>query len=318
MAQPPSIRELFNSLNKDAGFDFLNVIVNDTNSADVTNLFKNGQLNSAAAFRLLSLDYITFIRDNVIRDNVYRTLHNNIIGDDITLYTALQLYTIVQTVKTFVILFNKDKIREKIEMYKWNENKYSVINSTMNNKLQNFQDKTLLEYKFGPSSPSRELLSLAKRQYCNLFVDGVDDELVYKFWFTYNHDVAQYYLTLNMFFKELYEFMLKKYDIMFGEDDYGLSQEEFAMYLLELYTNQNNENKSENKSEKSENKMQVKQYTDKAYVVYGYTKEFKDELKEFGCRWNGNLTKDPFKGWLFPASKINEFKKAFSNKAEFN
>ena len=73
---------------------------------------------------------------------------------------------------------------------------------------------------------------------------------------------------------------------------------------------------NESKKESKNVLIRVKLYTDKSYVVCGDTTKFKDELKEFGCKWNGNLTKDPFKGWIFSKNRLNEFKEKF-NKFEY-
>jgi hypothetical protein len=59
-------------------------------------------------------------------------------------------------------------------------------------------------------------------------------------------------------------------------------------------------------------------YTEKSVVVRGETKDFKDELKSIGGKWNSRLldksTQEHFGGWIFPSSKEGEVKKWVSVK----
>ena len=50
--------------------------------------------------------------------------------------------------------------------------------------------------------------------------------------------------------------------------------------------------------------MNIEDYTDKSFVVFGETKNFKDILKELGGKFNSNLKVGP--GWIF--SKANKEK----------
>lgn len=50
--------------------------------------------------------------------------------------------------------------------------------------------------------------------------------------------------------------------------------------------------------------MNIEDYTEKSFVVFGETKNFKDTLKEFGGKYNSNLKVGP--GWVF--SKGNKDK----------
>lgn len=50
--------------------------------------------------------------------------------------------------------------------------------------------------------------------------------------------------------------------------------------------------------------MKIEDYTEKSFVVFGETKNFKDALKEFGGKYNSNLKVGP--GWVF--SKSNKDK----------
>lgn len=43
--------------------------------------------------------------------------------------------------------------------------------------------------------------------------------------------------------------------------------------------------------------MEIVEYTEKSFVVCGNTKEYKEELKELGGKWNLNLKVGP--GWIF-------------------
>lgn len=50
--------------------------------------------------------------------------------------------------------------------------------------------------------------------------------------------------------------------------------------------------------------MNIEDYTEKSFVVFGETKNFKDMLKELGGKFNSNLKVGP--GWIF--SKANKEK----------
>ena len=50
--------------------------------------------------------------------------------------------------------------------------------------------------------------------------------------------------------------------------------------------------------------MNIEDYTEKSFVVFGETKIFKETLKELGGKYNGNLKVGP--GWIF--SKNNKEK----------
>ena len=47
--------------------------------------------------------------------------------------------------------------------------------------------------------------------------------------------------------------------------------------------------------------ISIETYNDKSFAVFGYTKEYRDELRELGGKWNTNLNRR--KGWIFPNSK---------------
>jgi hypothetical protein len=54
--------------------------------------------------------------------------------------------------------------------------------------------------------------------------------------------------------------------------------------------------------------LKIEAYTDKSIVVFGNTKDYKDQLKEYGGKWNSNLNKngEKFGGWIYPISKKTE------------
>ena len=55
--------------------------------------------------------------------------------------------------------------------------------------------------------------------------------------------------------------------------------------------------------------LNIKDYTEKCFVLYGDTQPHKDKIKELGGKWNANL-KDGLKGWIFPMTKkktVEEF-----------
>ena len=58
----------------------------------------------------------------------------------------------------------------------------------------------------------------------------------------------------------------------------------------------------------SKSKIYIEEYSPKSFVVRGKTQEYKDNLKEFGGKWNPHLTDKQngckFGGWIFSKSKI--------------
>jgi hypothetical protein len=57
--------------------------------------------------------------------------------------------------------------------------------------------------------------------------------------------------------------------------------------------------------------LKIEAYTEKSIVVCGNTKDYKDQLKEHGGKWNSNLTKngEKFGGWIYPISKKSALEK---------
>ena len=52
--------------------------------------------------------------------------------------------------------------------------------------------------------------------------------------------------------------------------------------------------------------VEVVDYSDKSFVLYGNTKPIKEQLKELGGRFNMNLRASngfTFAGWVFPITK---------------
>ena len=54
-------------------------------------------------------------------------------------------------------------------------------------------------------------------------------------------------------------------------------------------------------------------YTEKSIVVRGETRDYKEELKSLGGKWNAKLTnkstQEQFGGWIFPTTKQEQVKK---------
>lgn len=55
--------------------------------------------------------------------------------------------------------------------------------------------------------------------------------------------------------------------------------------------------------------MEIVEYSDKSFAVYGDTKPYKDELKELGGRYNANLRDGP--GWIFSNTKLSAVEEFF-------
>lgn len=54
--------------------------------------------------------------------------------------------------------------------------------------------------------------------------------------------------------------------------------------------------------------LKIEAYSEKSIVVFGNTKDYKEQLKEFGGKWNSNLNKngEKFGGWIYPNIKKTE------------
>ena len=69
--------------------------------------------------------------------------------------------------------------------------------------------------------------------------------------------------------------------------------------------------------------MNIEDYTEKSFVVFGETKFFKETLKELGGKYNGNLKVGP--GWIFSKNNkekveqwINSVPNSISEENEFS
>jgi hypothetical protein len=56
--------------------------------------------------------------------------------------------------------------------------------------------------------------------------------------------------------------------------------------------------------------IEIKQYTEKSFVIVGDTKPLKDSIKSFGAKWNSSLTdgetNEKFGGWILFNDKKQE------------
>ena len=52
--------------------------------------------------------------------------------------------------------------------------------------------------------------------------------------------------------------------------------------------------------------INVEKYSEKSFVIYGNTKEYKDKIKELGGKFNSNLKVGP--GWIFSNIKFDKVK----------
>lgn len=59
--------------------------------------------------------------------------------------------------------------------------------------------------------------------------------------------------------------------------------------------------------------MNIVNYSDKSFVITGNTKDFKDELKELGGRWNSKLTCGS--GWVFSLTRKKELESWLEKKS---
>lgn len=60
--------------------------------------------------------------------------------------------------------------------------------------------------------------------------------------------------------------------------------------------------------------MNLINYSDKSFVITGNTKEYKEELKEMGGRWNSKLTCGS--GWVFSLTKRKDVENWIREKSE--
>tara|TARA_B100001094_G_C18076893_1_gene743100 strand:+ start:305 stop:781 length:477 start_codon:yes stop_codon:yes gene_type:complete len=59
--------------------------------------------------------------------------------------------------------------------------------------------------------------------------------------------------------------------------------------------------------------IQIQDYTAKSFVVRGDTRDYKEDIKTIGGKWNASLTDkesgERFGGWIFPSGKRREVEK---------
>jgi hypothetical protein len=64
--------------------------------------------------------------------------------------------------------------------------------------------------------------------------------------------------------------------------------------------------KTLNEEEIQDQNINVEKYSEKSFVIYGNTKEYKDKIKELGGKFNSNLKVGP--GWIFSNIKFDKVK----------
>lgn len=62
--------------------------------------------------------------------------------------------------------------------------------------------------------------------------------------------------------------------------------------------------------------MNIEDYTEKSFVVYGETKNFKESLKELGGKYNSNLKVGP--GWVFSKNNKEKVEQWMNSKSTLN
>ena len=66
--------------------------------------------------------------------------------------------------------------------------------------------------------------------------------------------------------------------------------------------------------------IQIQDYTAKSFVVRGDTRDYKEDIKNIGGKWNARLTDkesgEKFGGWIFPGGKRKEVEKWLCSKSE--
>ena len=59
--------------------------------------------------------------------------------------------------------------------------------------------------------------------------------------------------------------------------------------------------------------IQIQDYTAKSFVIRGDTRDYKEDIKSIGGKWNSSLTDketgEKFGGWIFPGGKRREVEK---------
>ena len=103
----------------------------------------------------------------------------------------------------------------------------------------------------------------------------------------------------------------------FIQSEYGYTEIEEIVEDIESIMKNYNSSVLVTESKASTDDIKVYKYTDKSYIIIGDTKSCKDDFKTFGCKWMNKLSKDGFEGkcgWMFPATKLEQFKTKFSYK----
>lgn len=188
---------------KHSGIDSLKQTINECNNDKrlLMLLLNEGSISGCTAFRLLPFDHTIKIYNKVNTKNMYKHVHIKLIGMKITLCSALQIYVLVKSfMKNFIY---NDVCGNDLESLKSTKEHNKLLDSLIQSKLTNFENKMLFAYGFGPENPSQNLLTYAKK----LFVDNIDENIIYKFWFTYTTDKFKEMVLKNKFYIKIYKIL---------------------------------------------------------------------------------------------------------------
>lgn len=241
-------------LNDVEGFNFLYEIIKTNSNSDILNNFNNGQMNAAAAYRLLSTNDVESLFNKMRNNKTLNKLHNLAISKkNMTLRTSLELKVLLiqydKQIKN--IIDSEDKILKRLQNNQHLLSEITDIDTFLTNKnIINSDDKydTIFKYikelGLGPLQPSDKLINkiIQDKTYSEYFIndDKFDDKIIYKFYFVYLYDVLKQKIDKYRFYINLFKFMLKiRENKKIYKQLKHLSDEEFRIKLLKLYISSN-------------------------------------------------------------------------------
>lgn len=210
------MKEDLYELNEKFGYKNLYDHITQTGKIKLLTSFNEGELNHSFAFRILSeeksKDIFAEINDN------HTELYNKLIDDkEINLLNSLLVYCIILSYKnTKFSVDNVDEIQSNIKKYKNMFERYEALDGIIDDfvKIDNVDEAVKKIRKYGVGTQNENIKSKVIKKIKNDYDffsenNGVDDGVIYDFYFGYLSDVIKYRLTRSAFLIEIYELLYK-------------------------------------------------------------------------------------------------------------
>lgn len=211
-----SVKETLQILNEKEGFKLLYDIMIERSYDEIKELYKNRQINGAAAYRLLSYDDSKKIYEKI--KNKHEAFHNTFYNSDVNILTALEIDTLLMQYEhqiKNIVSSEEDVIIKKKENYETVYNDLQkILTFFEKNNLENSEKNyrvilyNIDNYGVGNRETSLKLLEKLKSEYSKYF-NGYDEDTIYKFYFVYLYDAIKQKINKSKFYIALFELMLK-------------------------------------------------------------------------------------------------------------